>query len=329
MRALPLTLILALFCMIFGATAKAQDGDDARTQWVRTNLSWARIVAIPPQPIVDSRRIEQQIKKGCTATSIRFGDTAVMRQQVTPAPLEEATRRAVAFASFSRDYDTASSLLQEALDNAQLSPLQRQVLQNQQILTAIHFGRDADARDLLSQYSEQEGLPASLRSDQLFWSVLTDPSQSAQSWETQLLPRLDDAMAADPTSFQVLSWRVMGWMRAGLWKQGRRQCAPAMSDFSDRVLDLSEAGACPLMLSHLAFAFDRELAEQVVREIPPVMASWRHFAIGLLAVIVGDRGVHEQALSDLASLQGDTPCAASMQSELSQLGDRFVGISNE
>ena len=312
-----------------GSVTLAQQHEANQTQWVRTNLEWVRTVTLKPMPIVDSRRIEAQIEKGCTKSPIRFGDTATMRQQVTPEPMPEEVRRAVSFASFAHDHDTAAGLLNGALEGGQFTAIQRQVLENQLILTAIQFGRSAEARALLERFAVQGDLPASLRSDRLFWSVLAAGNQSPKAWERDLLPRLDAALEADPTSFQVLSWRVLGWMRAKPWEEGARHCPKTIRDFSDRILDLSEAGACPLMLGHLAFALDRDLAEQVVRQVPPDMASWRHFALGILAVVVGDRAVHKQAMADLFPVRGDASCAAPMISELSQLEDRFGGTSGE
>ena len=298
--------------------------------WIRTNLTWQRVLVVEPTPIVDLRRIEAQIAQGCTQSPVRFGDTATMRQQVTPEAMDEAARRAVSFASFARDYETAANLIGNALADGKFSNTQRQILENQLVLTAIQFGRLAEARRLLQLYpTNAASLPASLQSDRLFWSVLAASDASRRAWAQEHLPMLDAAKKADPTSFQVLSWRVLGWMRAKPWKSAGLSCPPLIADFSDRLLDLSDAGACPLMLGHFGYAIDRDLAEQVVWKAPTDMSAWRHFALGILAVIVDDTAVHGQASADLALIIGEAACADAMLEELSLLEDRFIARTGE
>ena len=299
--------------------ALGQEATEDNATWIRTNLEWVRLIHLEPSPIVNDKRILAQIQLGCAASPIRFGDTAIMREQINAGEWPKDTRHSLSFASLADDFETAHRFVSAELGRSDLTPVQRQVLENQHIHLAIQFQDNAAARRLLDRYENSARPPDSLRSDRLFWRVHAAPDQSGAAWRSEHLSALDAALEADPTSFQVLAWRVLGWIWSEPWKARGLQCRAAIADFSERVLDLSDAGACPLMLGHLSFAMDRAIGEQVARNVSADMAAWRNLAVGILAVILGDRPLYGQILAELNAQDDRVACRATLVSELSRL----------
>ena len=215
--------------------------------------------------------------------------------------------------------ELAYDLLGKALDHAELDAGQRAVLENQMILTALQFDDRAEAQRLSALYGTPSGLPGPILSDRLLWQILASgPTASLESWRSERLPRLDAAMAADPTSFPVRVWRVIGWLEAEPWADAA--CGPAIKAFSDRLLDVSDAGACPLMISHFARTSDLHFGPDGPTDGATVQAAWRRFASALLAVIVGDSASSEALRVSLLEASKTTDCARQMSVELEILG---------
>jgi len=298
--------------MLIATSLAAQDA----ALLVRDGFEWHPPPA-PPEPVnVDAKRLASQTEAGCAQSPVRFGDSAIMRGQIEVAQWPDVVRRLSAIAALTDDPADMNARVSEALATPDLTPVQRFVLQNQHVLWAMQLGGDAKAADILAKYGLPEDLPPSLASDRLFWGVLGAQAQGRGAWTKDHLPALDAAFVADPTSFQVRAWRVIGWIKAEPWKS-KAQCGPLIRDFSNRILDLSDAGACPLMIGHLAFAMDRALGDRGLARGKAPQAVWRRFSAALLGVVSGDRALVAELRDTItvAATQG-TPCAADMRHEI-------------
>jgi hypothetical protein len=282
-------------------------------KWIRSGLEWS--IEQPPVQNVDQARLEKQKAGGCGGSLIRFGDTAVMRGWSPGSDWSEEVRKLSSSAAFVDTPELAYDLLGKALDHADLDAGQRAVLENQMILTALQFDNRAEAQRLLAQYGTPAALPGPILSDRLLWQILASgPSASPESWRSERLPRLDAAMAADPTSFPVRVWRVIGWLEAEPWTHAA--CGPAIKAFSDRLLDVSDAGACPLMISHFARTSDLHFGPDGPTDGATVQAAWRRFASALFAIIVEDSATAEALRVSLVEASKTTVCARQMSGEL-------------
>jgi hypothetical protein len=290
--------------------------DEAK--WVRIGLEWS--VQLPPPQFVDPIRVKQQMAAGCGGSSIKFGDTAVMRGWPSDITWPLEIRKLAASAALVDEADLAYSLLDQVLDRTDLDAVQRGIIENQLILTALQFNDPVEASRLLSLYGKPTTLPAPLTSDRLFWeAILNGKAASPKQWQSELLPKLDAAMGADPSSFQVRAWRVIGWLEAEGWND--MACGDAISVFSKRLLDMSDAGACPLMISHFAHASDLHFGTDVHFNSIASQAIWRQFATALLAVIAKDHQTVarlRQTLSEMSgnNVLGQTECAEQMAIEI-------------
>jgi hypothetical protein len=311
---------------IVAATGASADG------WKRTGVIWgpAPPPPPPPKPVVNQQRVEEQIEKGCGSGDIRFADTAMMRGTAGalapwPKRYEKRLRKLSAVAAIADNPDTAQAALIEALETPDLDQVQRAVLVNQRILTALQFGQDGVAASLIESAGFPGWLSSGLLSDRLFWSVLVgiDGGATPDIWRKTLDPALEQAWIADPLSFQVRVWRVISWVE-GFGTKGSGSCRTRMANFSARVLDVSEASACPLMLGHFVAATDRHFQSRSDDNLPVLSerAAWRKFAVGISAVISGETRTIEAARSALEQ-SGGIACSGAMAGELKLLAERF------
>lgn len=273
----------------------------ALAQWTRTGLEF-HALAPPPDPVVDRARVEAQQARRCEASAIRFGDTAAMRGGAS-AEWDEPTRTAAAIAAIADRPETALA----ALDGLSAQGEAQVILDSQRLLTALQFGQAPTVAT--------EGLTGAHLADRLFWqAIAAAPTATPGQWADQILPALDAAFAADPSSFQVRAWRVIAWLEARPAAGG--QCAARIAAFSDRLLDLSEASACPLMLGHVTHAIDRALGSRPETDTDAARATWRRFAEALLALVAGAPDVAAHRRAELATAGG---CAPLMGAELAAL----------
>ncbi len=285
-------------------------------KWVRRGLEWS--VQLPPPQFVDQIRVKKQMATGCGGSLIKFGDTAPMRGWPADVTWPAEVRKLTASAALVDDPKRAYSLLGQVLDRTDLDDVQRAILENQLILTALQFNEPAEALRLISLYGMPDTLPAPLKSDRLFWAAISNQeTSSAQQWRSNRLPQLDAAMNADPSSFQVRVWRVIGWLEAEGWKD--KACGDAISAFSSRLLDLSDAGACPLMISHFSHASDLHFGPNGSLDAVTDQAVWRHFATGLLAIIAKDDETAESLRVTLTQASDKNQCANQMAVEIGLL----------
>lgn len=273
----------------------------ALAEWTRTGLEFHALVP-PPDPVVDRTRVAAQQARRCEASAIRFGDTAAMRGAVQ-ADWDDTTRTLAAIAAIADRPETALDALAEAQAG---TPEGAGILDSQRALTALQFGETTSV--------SADGQSGAHLSDRLFWQAMAAaPTATTAQWGDRILPRLDAAYAADPSSFQVRAWRVIAWLKAA----PSGTCATRVADFSTRLLDLSEASACPLMLGHVTHAIDRTFGSRPETDTDTARALWRRFGEALLAVVAGAPDVAAYRQGEIAQTGG--ACAALMSSELRAL----------
>ncbi|MEM8729473.1 MAG: hypothetical protein AAGF79_06095 [Pseudomonadota bacterium] len=287
-------------------------------EWVRTGLELHPAVD-PPEPAVDRDRVAAQQDKRCAASSIRFGDTAAMRGIAT-ADWDDTARTLAAIAALADSAQSAQSALAGIAPD---DPAAQEIRDSQSILTALQFAAAPAAEQAAEQAAEPGTAPAALEdatgaatSDRLFWQALSQSkSATPAQWRDEIQPMLEAAFAADPSSFQVRAWRVIAWLQAR--PSARSDCAAGIAEFSDRLLDLSEASACPLMLGHVTHAIDRALTSRPETDTDRSRAAWRSFGEALLALVAGAPDVTRYRRSELAN--APLACAGPMGAELDAL----------
>lgn len=286
--------------------------------WGRTGMFWRVEPLIEPEPVIDVRRVQDQLALGCSASVIAFGDTARMRGPVGDGDWPRAVRNLVVTSALSDVKDDALALIEEAVSQPKLTAGQTAALQNRHILTALQFGDEALASGLLDRYATPANLPDPILSDRLFWSAyLGLDRDDRERWVTQHAEDLDRAMSLDPTSFQVRLLRAVGFIAHSGW-QGM-ECPQAVRAFSDILLDMSEAGACSLMVGHMSYAIERDVGAMKNGRLTRQTRDWIAFANGLLGVISDNTAVveaHARALSSEAS----SPCGPLMSQTLASVG---------
>ena len=274
---------------------------------------------LPTNGAIDAARVAAQIAQGCVDGRVRFGNSADMRDTLGSIAWPDDIRRLLSVAAMTDSPAEAQLAIDEALLSDDLSSLQSEVLKNQKILMALQFGEEETAVGLLDGYGYSSDVPPPLLSDRLFWSVLVDlDGATALDWKTVLEPKLDLAIAADPTSFQVRVYRVISWMSAESWRENG-SCRKLIEQFSNRVLDVSEENACPLMIGHFSHVFDRQFQRREAEFPTSAAATWQAFAIGLLA-FVGGEGQTVKTISEyLSGLKSSVNCAPEIALELKRL----------
>lgn len=287
--------------------------------WNKVGVLWTIATPESTQSVVDETRVAEQQNAGCDAATVRFGDTAPMRGFDTGAAWPRAVRDAVSGAAITDERDDALGQLKAALSDADLTDVQRYVVENRMILTALQFDDMALAKQLLASVGEPVDLPDPLLSDRLFWQAyLGFATAPAEVWATKHSQQLDRALALDPTSFQVRFWRIAGWLNAHQWDE--MSCTAALATYSDMLLDMSEAGSCSLMVGHFSNALTLELGAANAGRISSDLAAWMTFTNGLLAVISLNPDVSGAFTAELVAASASS-CAPLLASELARIGD--------
>jgi hypothetical protein len=285
--------------------------------WAFSSGLWG--VQRPPPPIVSCSQIEEQRQQGCGNSTIRFGDTAAMRGLSGGAPaFTRQVRNLAAAANLTDDPAQADALMQQAIDLTD-GQEQRFHLIGLRALLALQHGRTDQARTVLTAV-DPTAAPDAVASDLLFFSVLAEaPTATHTAWRETHLATLERAAVLDPTSFQVRAWRVIGWLIAAPWEGQTRPgaCPTIARDFAQRLLDLSAAGACPVMIGHLDLAIARHFRSRVVSEPAHGAMVWRQFANGLFSVLINE---HEIAVAMQRALASAEPvsCGPILGQELSR-----------
>lgn len=302
-------------CATIGPTPDAAGAG----QWTRAGLEW--VWTAPPPRIIDRCRVKKQMEAGCSENkTVRFGDTAVMRGTLGRIDWPPEVRRQMAAAALIDAPEQAYALIDAAYRENDLDNVQHAVLVNQKILTALQFNDVARARLMLEAAGLPADLPTPLLSDRLLWSVLVVKEHtSAQQWRTVLDEKLAKALRSDPTHFSVRVWRLLAWFKARSDEVGSG-CIASLKSLSTRVLDVSEASACPLLVGHTDHVMGRLLKSRSLSSSNGKNGAWRSFAIGLLAHLTRNQPVKDAALADLNRRSRGTPCAGLMVRELAALG---------
>lgn len=271
--------------------------------WEPAGLIW-RPPLPPPAPIISGSRVSDQIKQGCGKTNVQFADTALMRGSfVLPDQWQAQTRKLVIAATVADDLDLALDFLNTALATEKLSVVQTNVLMNQKVLTALLFGDFSRASIILEELDFKTNIPNGLWADRLFWRALIAVNQAnkdTQKWQNSIQPTIEEAARLEPDSFILRVWRLIAWLEAKRWRQGN-SCAASARVFSELVLDVSEASACPLMIGHVSHAMDRHFRARGDGSTPPAtdLAAWRRFAAGILATVSQDQATSKAAEDSL------------------------------
>lgn len=313
-------IALCLLALLGGTTpvlgsCEEQISEDA--YWTFSGGLWS--VQRPPPPIVSCSQIEEQRQQGCGNGTIRFGDTAAMRGLSGGAPdFTRQVRNLAAAANLTDDAAQADAFMQQAINLAEGAE-QRFHLIGLRALLALQHGRADQARTVLTGVDPITA-PDAVASDLLFLSVLAEAPNATQSaWRETHLATLDRAALLDPTSFQVRAWRVIGWLMAAPWEGEALPdtCSAIARDFAQRLLDLSAAGACPVMIGHLDLAMARHFRSRVVSEPAQGAMVWRQFANGLFSVLISDHEIAEVMQRALVGANTAT-CGPILGQELSR-----------
>lgn len=302
-------LATAFAMMQFGGQgAAAQD-----QPWVRHGLS---ILREPPRPIppIDVSRAQQQRTQGCQGLSaVRFGYNASFRGTAPDIEWSDTHRKLLAAAALTDNYANATGLIRTVLGDPELAGNARRIVENLLLLTIESFRKPEDFASALATLPSDADAAAPVRADRLFLQAyaLANRAQSAADWR-QVDQLLGEAYPLDPTFFSIRAYRVIAWLAAAqLGKPlaagtDAPQCAGDVQAFYNRVLDVSEAAPCPLLVGHFSHYVSRILQDGDTIGLPTEAASqttrqspWRVFATGLLGYVSGDRAGHLAALTAL------------------------------
>lgn len=301
----------------YNQDAKREDAGRETGEWVRSGLLLF-YQPMPPPPVIDQQTVAMQICEGCAAGRIRYAPSAAMREGLPATQWADDIRRLASASAVAADYETASSYLDQALTHAS-DPLQRQVLENLKIETALQFQRSEIALSLLAAYGRPNDLPGPLLSDRLFWSVFPFfDTADTDEWRSNILPILERAFEADRSSYQIRVWRVIGWLMADMWEE-HRDCGYAVSLFSARVLDSTAEAACPLMLGHLSHTLDRVFEMRAGERPGTELETWHTFAVALLSTLARNTVLRDQLISNLRQAGPRAACSDRMAQAMAEL----------
>lgn len=281
-------------------------------------LSGLELVRAPP-PIIDISRLRAQQAVGCAATKVRFGDTAFMRGFGLRTPWPETVRRLMSAAEMTDNPKAAYERYRTAIATPGLSEAQRAAIEEQWMLAALQFNDAAMAQQIEDSSSSSE-LPPQMQADRLFLSVLLRAGRATEEdWKGQLDTALAGALRRDKTHFGVRVWRVFAWFKgkAGTIRSG--SCASELNDLQRRVLDVSEASPCPLMLGHFDHALSRFLSESPEDGPDRPKRAWHTFAAALLAEAAQNTARTDALVISLATQQSSGACRALMLDELNRM----------
>lgn len=319
----PIQRLTRVSFLLFLLSPTIVEAEVGAPEWQRIGLEW--VLRPRPPEIVDINRVAEQRERGCIASELHFGDTALMRGTLSaPNWAARQTFFAIAASAFADDQAVAEQALATARRLESDNPRAAAVVDTLVALSALQFADPIAAEARLSALRELGDLPAPLRADILFWSAVSAASRAdVSTWAGPIDTWLSEAMLADPTSVQVRVYRVLSWLNGRMWEGGPRDCSERARAFSDRLLDLTEIGACRLMVGHLDFAIQRSLGARLEHQTDAELALWQGYTHGFLAGLVGARAAASVAQLELAESGGH--CAAVLAEGLSALVDAEIG----
>lgn len=303
-----------LHSIVVGLVFVAAVSATARAEWILSGLEIVRA----PAPVADVTRIKRQQSLGCAATTVQFGDTAFMRGFALGGGFPEPVRRLMAAAEMTDDREAAYSRYRAAMSVPELTAPQRSAVRSQWILAALQFGDQATV-ERLDAAASAGTLPPRMRADRIFWSVLHREAGADADLARQLDADLTEAQRLDPGNFSVRAWRVFLWLKWAAPSVRAAQCVPAYKELQRRVLDVSEASPCPIMIGHFDHALSRFLQSAPETGIGGPERAWHVLAAGLLAEVAQNRPRVDALTRLLSNRYNSGACQALMLSGLDQM----------
>ncbi|MGF1528134.1 MAG: hypothetical protein ACFCBW_15255 [Candidatus Competibacterales bacterium] len=306
----------------------------AECAWVRRGFS-LYVDCPPPEPaLIDIQRAAAQRQRGCQQlATVRFGDNAAMRGTAPPGAWSRQQRRAFVAAALADRAEVALPLIDGILAADDLSPDARAAAENRYLATALRFD-DLDAFAAgLAAAADTRAAAAPLGADRLFLRALAQikTGPGARQWP-EIDAELTRAHDLDPSAFSIRAYRVIVWLMALAQRRGQlpdvagnRRCAPAVATLSHRLLDVSEAAPCPLLVGHFAHRLGRILGDEPGAstgrgfDTATPLIPWRLLTLGLLAHVTRNDAVFAKALAQLATGPRRTPCHAEIEGALAAL----------
>ncbi|MFZ5965502.1 hypothetical protein ACOXXX_21410 [Thalassococcus sp. BH17M4-6] len=304
-----------VFLSLFAGTVAGQTAEKCVPNVLFRQGLRIGITVCPEDPPVDVQRIKEQRERDCGNSDVRFGDVALMRGSLDGIEWSRRERRALSTAALSDDLEVALGPLRESIDQAAGTGLKETVLIHQAALTALQFQDPQRTKVLLDGVTLPADAPKDVIFDQVFLGILADAQEAgAAEWAAELLPRIDTLKTEDTSAFGLRAWRLYGWFLAK-YNRSFASCDAAIDDFMTRVLDVSEASSCPLLLGHFEHALDRRLQSASATRSTEE-AQWRLLAGGVLASVSGrdDAALVAQAKLDAVG----TLCAPRLSAALTQ-----------
>jgi len=303
--------------------AEAQEADKSeisiKTEWVRVGLQWIKTTS--SQTVVDKKRIICQQKQGCSETQIKFGDTALMRQSVDLEPWPEAVRRKLAAANISDDAGQVYDFLQAAATNPELEASQVVAIELIAATFALQLNDQNTASEFLAKMkAKATPVPDPLAADMKFLEALLSV-HGRKAWTKEDDRLFGEALALDPDYFSARVYRLLSWLQTYGRTAVVTNCSASVAEFSKRLLDVSEASACPLMVGHVDHVLQRELQSKPFDADLTPLKTWQIFGIGLMAKVTNNEPVFSRVTSHLAGGDASLPCLSQITSELASLSE--------
>ncbi len=275
---------------------------------------------------VDQARVQDQIEAGCVENKVKFADTAALRGVVDGVgKWPRNVQKLLSLTAFTDDFQQAENAFEEALGTSSLTQLQRQIIENQRVLVAMQFEQNEVAADYLEKLLDEPNVPSAIMADRLFWKAIlyVDAGATLDIWRNKVEHLLEQSWKADPSSFQTRVWRIISWIEAGSWS-GVSNCHQMITDLSTRILDVSEASACPLMIGHITHVLDRHFNFRADGSVPPSKSqeAWLVFTTGLLSVVSGEKAVAAAARISLQNA-AQISCTRQMVPEITALEIKY------
>lgn len=276
--------------------------------------------------LIDSDKAEEQRCSGCNGSAIRFGDSAAMRDSAPSIDWSEDIRKNMAAASLTDVSAQAYGLYEQILEFDTLSTNQRTIVENLYLTTSLQFSDFEKARESLIRFSDFEDAAPALRADRLFIEAMLLISQKTNNvdWRNNIDPLLSNAVALDPSFFSARSLRAISWIKGfdvdrAVDVEGNRNCVEIVRSIGDRLLDVSEAGSCPLMVGHFSHYSARLLSnfEQNTGR-PTQVELWRAYEGAVLGFVTQNRNAITDAKFKVSNMQ-NLICASEIASAITEL----------
>lgn len=286
-------------------------------RWTREGLLWRWQSEPPPSPgPISLCEVEEQVEAGCTGGEVYFGDIAMMRAPDMGLQWDMEVRRNATGAALEDRLEPSQSLLEGAAQSTSLGEDQRAALDNLRIQTALQFSDHALAEQLLVEAEAAQPVSGALASDRLFWrALLLTNGASVQTWRNEIDPLLRRALEADPAHFSVRVYLLIAWLKGERWTQSN-SCNTSVAEFSNRVLAVSKASACPLLVGHIDHAIGLATGKRSLDPNGDTVGAWQSLATGIFGRVAENEKVWQTAIAILDEQADAVSCAKEMRDAL-------------